>query len=191
MSGTPTAAVVLAAGLGTRMRSAVPKHFHPVLGRRMVDWVILAARSAGADPVIAVCSPGRRRSSPVEGTEVAVQETPRGTGDAVRAAAPVLAAFQGDVLVLSGDVPGLTAELLRSILDTHRTSEASATVCSFIAPDARSYGRIVRDGDDRLARIVEAADADPAPKLAHRTRSTRGIFVYDAAGKPLARARTS
>src|ERR1700734_581722 len=109
MNDTPIAAVVLAAGLGTRMRSAVPKHFHLVLGRRMVDWVILAARAAGADPLVAVCSPEGRGA--FAGIEVAVQSPPRGTGDAVRSARAALAGFSGAVLVLSGDVPGLGEEL--------------------------------------------------------------------------------
>ena len=81
MSDTPIAAVVMAAGLGTRMRSAVPKHLHPLLGRRMVDWVLAAARGVGADPVVVVAAP--QTSGDFEGFEVAVQEEPRGTGDAV------------------------------------------------------------------------------------------------------------
>src|SRR3989440_3888222 len=98
------AAVVMAGGLGTRMRSAVPKHLHPLLGRRLVDWVIGAAEGAGADPLVVVTSPEARDS--FVGRRVAVQEEPRGTGDAVRTARSELAGFEGDVLVLNGDVPG-------------------------------------------------------------------------------------
>ena len=78
------AAVVMAAGLGTRMRSATPKHLHPLLGRRVVDWVIAAAREAGAEPVVVVASP--QTQDGFAGVEVAVQAEPLGTGDAVRAA---------------------------------------------------------------------------------------------------------
>jgi bifunctional UDP-N-acetylglucosamine pyrophosphorylase/glucosamine-1-phosphate N-acetyltransferase len=177
MNDTPIAAVVLAAGLGTRMRSAVPKHFHLVLGRRMVDWVILAARAAGADPLVAVCSPEGRGA--FAGIEVAVQSPPRGTGDAVRSARAALAGFSGAVLVLSGDVPGLGEELLRTLLARHRESGAAATVCSFEPRDPRSYGRIVRGGEGTLARIVEAADASPA-ELA-LTELNAGIYVFDSA----------
>ena len=78
------AAVVMAGGLGTRMRSATPKHLHPLLGRRMVDWVIEAARPLGPDPLVVVASPETRDA--FDDLEVAVQEHPRGTGDAVGAA---------------------------------------------------------------------------------------------------------
>src|ERR1700751_5555397 len=95
------AAVVMAAGLGTRMRSAVPKHLHPLLGRRMVDWVIESARPLGAEPLVVVCSPQTRGA--FDGVPVAVQEQPLGTGDAVRSARPALEGEADDVLVLSGD----------------------------------------------------------------------------------------
>jgi bifunctional UDP-N-acetylglucosamine pyrophosphorylase / glucosamine-1-phosphate N-acetyltransferase len=167
----------MAAGLGTRMRSAVPKHLHPLLGRRLVDWVIGAARGAGADPLVVVTSPDARDSFP--GLGVAVQEEPRGTGDAVRAARAVLEGFDGDVLVLNGDVPGLTPLLLVDLLDTHRREDAAATVLSFEPDDARAYGRIVRDGSGQLARIVEAGDASEA-ELA-LTEVNSGIYVFRAA----------
>src|SRR5207253_2190704 len=85
------AAVVMAAGLGTRMRSTVPKHLHPLLGRRIVDWVLAAAREGGAERIVVVVSPERRDA--FEGVEVAVQEKPLGTGDAVASAAAALDGF--------------------------------------------------------------------------------------------------
>src|SRR3982751_5931233 len=102
MSDTPLAALVMAGGLGTRMKSDVPKHFHPILGRRMVDWVIEAGRASGADPLVVVASPGGRDAFTGSGVTIAVQETPLGTGDAVRVARRVLGDQTGDVLVLSG-----------------------------------------------------------------------------------------
>jgi len=176
MTDTPVAAVVLAAGLGTRMRSALPKHFHPLLGRRMVDWVILAARAAGADPLVVVCSPGGREA--FGGLRVAVQSPPRGTGDAVRAARDALADFSGEVLVLSGDVPGLTGELLAALLVRHRDAATAATVCSFEPRDAGSYGRIVRDREGELSGIVEAGDASPAELELSEVNA--GIYVFDS-----------
>src|SRR6266478_3300163 len=122
----------MAAGLGTRMRSALPKHLHPLLGRRLVDWVIRAARDAGCDPLIVVTSPDARDAFP--DLRVAVQETPLGTGDAVRAARAALEGFDGDVLVLNGDVPGLTPELLHDLVETHRRERAAGTVLSFEPP---------------------------------------------------------
>src|SRR5438128_9676686 len=92
------AAVVLAGGLGTRMRSATPKHLHPLLGRRVVDWVLEAARDVGAERIVVVVSPDAGQA--FEGVEVAVQEKPLGTGDAVASAAGALDGFAGRVLVL-------------------------------------------------------------------------------------------
>ena len=170
------AAVVMAAGIGTRMKSTTPKHLHPLLGRRMVDWVVEAAREAGVERIVVVASPQTREL--LEGVEVAVQEEPLGTGDAVRTARAALDGFSGDVLVLNGDVPALRPETIRALLETHRSSGAAGTVLAFEPADAGAYGRIVRDGDGRLARIVEAADASP-DELALREVNS-GIYVFRA-----------
>jgi bifunctional UDP-N-acetylglucosamine pyrophosphorylase/glucosamine-1-phosphate N-acetyltransferase len=169
-------AVVMAAGLGTRMKSATPKHLHPLLGRRLVDWVVAAAREAGIERVVVVTSPDAADAFP--GTEVAVQQQPLGTGDAVRAARDMLRGHAGDVLVLNGDVPGLEAQTLRDLLDTHRDENAAGTVLAFEPEDVRSYGRIVRDGNGRLARIVEAKDASPEELALREVNS--GIYVFAA-----------
>jgi bifunctional UDP-N-acetylglucosamine pyrophosphorylase/glucosamine-1-phosphate N-acetyltransferase len=170
------AAIVMAGGLGTRMRSATPKHLHPLLGRRMVDWVIAAAAGAGADPVVVVASPDTRDL--FDGVTVAVQETPLGTGDAVRSARETLGDFAGDVLVLNGDVPALSPEVIDDLLGAHRDANAAATVLSFEPSDARSYGRVIRNGDGNLARIVEAGDASPDELAATEVNS--GIYVFRA-----------
>ena len=168
------AAVVMAGGLGTRMKSATPKHLHPLLGRRMVDWVIRAAHDAGVTRVVVVASPDT--AALFDGVEVAVQEVALGTGDAVRAARAALAETNGDVLVLNGDVPSLRTETLLGLLETHRQANAMATVLSFEPADTRAYGRIVRDGNGALARIVEAGDASP-DELALREVNS-GIYVF-------------
>ena len=168
------AAVVMAAGIGTRMKSATPKHLHPLLGRRMVDWVIEAARGAGVERLVVVASP--QTSDLLDGVEVAVQEEPLGTGDAVRCARAALEGFEGDVLVLNGDVPALRPETIRELVETHRSTGAAATVLAFEPPDAGAYGRIVRDGDGRLAKIVEAGDAS-AEELA-LSEVNSGIYVF-------------
>ncbi|HEY1564621.1 MAG TPA: NTP transferase domain-containing protein [Gaiellaceae bacterium] len=170
------AAVVMAAGIGTRMKSATPKHLHPLLGRRMVDWVVDAARDAGVERLVVVASP--QTSDLLEDVEVVVQEQPLGTGDAVRCARAALEGFQGDVLVLNGDVPALRAETIRALVDKHRSAAAAATVLSFEPAEAGAYGRIVRGGDGRLARIVEAADASPEELALREVNS--GIYVFRA-----------
>jgi bifunctional UDP-N-acetylglucosamine pyrophosphorylase/glucosamine-1-phosphate N-acetyltransferase len=170
------AAVVMAGGLGTRMKSATPKHLHALLGRRMVDWVIRAARDAGVRRVVVVASP--ETAALFDGLEVAVQQTPLGTGDAVQSARAALEGATGDVLVLNGDVPALTADLVRALVETHRSAGAAGTVLSFEPADARAYGRIVRDADGRLARIVEAADASVSELALKEVNS--GIYVFRA-----------
>jgi len=170
------AAVVLAGGLGTRMKSALPKHLHPLLGRRMVDWVIRAAHDAGVGRVVVVASPDT--AALFDGVEVAVQQTPLGTGDAVRSARAALDGFRGDVVVLNGDVPALTPELVRALIEAHRAAGAAGTVLSFEPSDLRAYGRIVRDARGGLARIVEAGDASPEELALGEVNS--GIYVFQA-----------
>jgi bifunctional UDP-N-acetylglucosamine pyrophosphorylase/glucosamine-1-phosphate N-acetyltransferase len=169
-------AVVMAGGLGLRMRSATPKHLHPLLGRRMVDWVVRAAQDTGVERIVVVASPDSAAS--FAGVDVAVQQTPLGTGDAVRSARDALAGVKGDVLVLNGDVPGITPEVLRTLVDTHRGVGAAGTVLAFEPDDMRSYGRIVRDGAGRLARITEAADASSEELALGEVNS--GVYVFRA-----------
>src|SRR6202030_4564385 len=129
------AAVVMAGGLGTRMKSATPKHLHPLLGRRMVDWVVRAARDAGVERIVIVASPETADS--FDGLEVAVQREPLGTGDAVRTAHDRLDNVAGDVLVLNGDVPALTPELVRALVEAHRAAGGAGAVLSFEPDDIR------------------------------------------------------
>jgi bifunctional UDP-N-acetylglucosamine pyrophosphorylase / glucosamine-1-phosphate N-acetyltransferase len=168
------AAVVMAGGLGTRMKSATPKHLHPLLGRRMVDWVVRAAQDAGVERVVVVASPDT--ASSFDGLEVAVQHEPLGTGDAVRSARDALSGLDGDVLVLNGDVPALTPDAVRDLVETHRREQAAGTVLAFEPEDTRRYGRIVRDGNGGLARIVEAADASPEELALREVNS--GIYAF-------------
>jgi len=170
------AAVVMAGGLGTRMRSATPKHLHPLLGRRMVDWVVEAVRDAGVERIVVVASP--ESADAFQGLEVAVQREPLGTGDAVRTARDALAGLDGDVAVVNGDVPALRPDLIRALVETHRDERAAATVLAFEPEDPRSYGRIVRDANGKLAYIVEASDASP-DELALREVNS-GIYVFRA-----------
>jgi bifunctional UDP-N-acetylglucosamine pyrophosphorylase/glucosamine-1-phosphate N-acetyltransferase len=173
------AAVLMAGGLGTRMRSAVPKHFHELLGRRMVDWIIEAGRGADADPLVVVASPATRERFDEGGIVVAVQEEPRGTGDAVRSAREALAGHDGDILILSGDTPMLTAELLEALVATHRSERADATILSAEPPDPRVYGRLVRDAGGNVVKIVEGTDANEEEQKIREINSS--IYVFKAA----------
>ncbi|MGH2933255.1 MAG: bifunctional UDP-N-acetylglucosamine diphosphorylase/glucosamine-1-phosphate N-acetyltransferase GlmU [Gaiellaceae bacterium] len=168
------AAIVMAGGLGTRMKSATPKHLHPLLGQRMVDWVVAAARDAGVERIVVVASPDSAES--YDGLEVAVQTEALGTGDAVRAARAALAGAGSDVLVLNGDVPALQPETVNALVETHRAAGAAATVLSFEPPDARAYGRVVRDERGRLVRIVEAGDA--SEDELRLTEVNSGIYCF-------------
>jgi bifunctional UDP-N-acetylglucosamine pyrophosphorylase / glucosamine-1-phosphate N-acetyltransferase len=173
----------MAAGLGTRMRSRMPKHLHPVLGRRLVDWVVEAAEALRPDPLVVVTSPetvATLEGTFADGVVVAVQEEPRGTGDAVAAARSALEGFDGDVVVLAGDAPHLTAPELESLLETHRAEGAAATVLSFLPDDPGDYGRVVRDAEGRLRAIVEAADASPEELSIREVNSSVYVFAADA-----------
>jgi bifunctional UDP-N-acetylglucosamine pyrophosphorylase/glucosamine-1-phosphate N-acetyltransferase len=171
------AAVVLAAGLGTRMRSATPKHLHPLLGRRLADWVVEAARALGPEPLVVVTSADARDA--FDNVQVAVQQEPRGTGDAAAAARASLEGFDGDVLVVTGDAATITSELLARLLETHRAESAAATVLSLEPDEPGAYGRIVRDGDGTLQAIVEAGDASPEELELREVNSS--IYVFDVA----------
>jgi bifunctional UDP-N-acetylglucosamine pyrophosphorylase / glucosamine-1-phosphate N-acetyltransferase len=170
----------MAAGLGTRMKSRRPKHLHPLLGRRLVDWVVEAAKRLEPDPLVVVTSPETREelaASLPDGVVVAVQEEPRGTGDAAAAARPSLEGFRGDVVVLAGDAPLLSAEVLGQLVGTHRREGAAVTVLSFEVGDPGSYGRVLRDDGGRLRAIVEARDATPEELAVRELNSS--IYVFD------------
>jgi bifunctional UDP-N-acetylglucosamine pyrophosphorylase/glucosamine-1-phosphate N-acetyltransferase len=171
------AAVVLAAGLGTRMRSETPKHLHPLLGRRLVDWVVEAVRELEPEPLVVVTSPGTEDA--FEGVEVAVQAEPRGTGDAAAAARSALAGFEGDVLLVTGDAAAISGALLGRLLETHRDKGAATTVLSFEPDEPGSYGRIVRDGNGALEAIVEAGDASEDELELREVNSSIYVFAAD------------
>ena len=176
MTETKLAAVVMAGGLGTRMRSAVPKHLHPILGRRMVDWVLEAARPLEPARLLVIASPATREE--FGEIEVAVQERALGTGDAIRSTRAALEGAVDEVLVLSGDTPLLTADLLAQLLATHRDEDAAATILSFEPAEPRAYGRIVRADDGSVRSIVEAGDASPEQLALRECNSS--IYVFRA-----------
>ena len=164
----------MAGGLGTRMRSSVPKHLHPLLGRRVIDWVIDAAREAGADPIVVVASPDSVDA--YEGMRVAVQEQPLGTGDAVASARDALAGFEGNLLVLDAAAPLLTAAHLAELVAEHERQGAAVTILSFEASRPLPYGRIVRADDGSVEAIVEDRDASPVQREIPELNSSTYAF---------------
>ena len=173
--------LVMAAGEGTRMRSSRPKVLHPVCGRPMVAWPILAAREAGAARIAVIVPPDRDLSPALpEGTETVVQPEADGTGGAIRAALPMVEHAE-TVVVLSGDHPLVSAEVISALLDAHTESGAAATVMTTILEEPGSYGRIVRDPAGDLERIVEAKEpGDATPEQLEIREVNTGTYAFAA-----------
>jgi bifunctional UDP-N-acetylglucosamine pyrophosphorylase / glucosamine-1-phosphate N-acetyltransferase len=155
--------LIMAAGHGTRMRSSLPKVLHPVCGRPMIDWVIEAARSAGAGRIVCVTRPGEGVEEALpEGVDSAEQTSGEGTGSAVLAARDGIAP-DTTVVVLSGDHPLISADLIASLLQRHESEGAAATLLTTDRIDPAGYGRIVRAPDDSVERIVETKYPEHVP----------------------------
>lgn len=177
------AAVILAAGLGTRMKSELPKVLHRVGGRAMVDWSIATARAAGVDRLVVVTSP----KTPVAAAHVqaqlgpegiAIQDPPQGTGHAVQCAKDRLSDFDGDVVVLYGDCPLITPETVQAAFAA-KAGGAAVVVVGFEAANPTGYGRLVVDSDGALTRIVEEKDATAEEKAI--TLCNSGVLCADRA----------
>ncbi|MHB8381867.1 MAG: bifunctional UDP-N-acetylglucosamine diphosphorylase/glucosamine-1-phosphate N-acetyltransferase GlmU [Candidatus Binataceae bacterium] len=180
------AAIVLAAGLGTRMRSARAKVLHEIGGDAMVARVIRALEAAGTAPIVAVTGYQAREVEAVVRAAaanaqiaIAIQAEPRGTGNAARAGiAAIPPDYTGDVLLAYGDMPMLTAATLGKFIAAHRKSGAALSFISVILADGGAYGRVLRDAGGAALAIVEARDASPA-ELAVREINT-GIYLAHA-----------
>jgi bifunctional UDP-N-acetylglucosamine pyrophosphorylase/glucosamine-1-phosphate N-acetyltransferase len=159
------------------MRSSTPKHLHPLLGRRLVDWVVDAARALGVERIVVVSSP--EFADEFEGVEVAIQQQPLGTGHAVAAAREALQGRGGDLLVLAGDSPLLTTESLDALVSKHRLDDAAATILTFTREDPAAYGRIVRDGGGAVRAIVEASDVTKEEARIQEVNSSTYVFAAD------------
>ncbi|TNF31941.1 MAG: UDP-N-acetylglucosamine diphosphorylase/glucosamine-1-phosphate N-acetyltransferase [Deltaproteobacteria bacterium] len=180
-----TAAIVLAAGKGTRMRSARAKVLHPVLGRPMISWIVGATLEAGFDQVVVVVGHQReavadalRRDFPDAPIGFAHQAEQRGTGHAVQCALPATEGADA-VAILSGDTPALDADTLRRLAQLKAERGATLVVTTFEADDPTGYGRIVRDADGAVSRIVEHKDATPAERALHEVNA--GLYLADRA----------
>lgn len=174
--------VILAAGDGTRMRSTTPKVLHPLCGRPLVLWPVLAARAAGAGRVVVVDNAARRLAGLLpEGVESVVQASPLGTGDAVMAAAELIDPG-ACVVILQGDVPLITPEAIAALVHEHEDSGAAATIATMVLEDPRGYGRVVRAADGSVQRVVETKlEGDASTEEREIDEVNTGIFAFDGA----------
>jgi bifunctional UDP-N-acetylglucosamine pyrophosphorylase/glucosamine-1-phosphate N-acetyltransferase len=171
-----TSVVVLAAGQGKRMKSTLPKVLHPVCGRPMVLYVLEAARAVDAERIVVVLGHGHEQVRPLLPPDVvvAIQEQQLGTGHAVLSAAEQIP--PGPMVVLPGDTPLITGEALLGMVREHFDSHAAATVLTMDLDDPTGYGRIVRDADGSLARIVEHRDATSEELALHEVNSSMYVL---------------
>jgi bifunctional UDP-N-acetylglucosamine pyrophosphorylase/glucosamine-1-phosphate N-acetyltransferase len=183
-SHRPAAVIIMAAGLGTRMKSATPKVLHEIGGRSLVGHAVVTARALKPEHLVVVVGTGREQ---VEAhlakidadARTAFQEQQLGTGDAVRAGLTAVPEVDGAVVVTSGDVPLLRAETLQELLAEHQSSGNAVTVLTARVPDPTGYGRILPGEDGSVAGIVEHKDASPEQRQIDEINA--GIYVFDAA----------
>jgi len=193
-SVTAPVVVILAAGQGTRMRSATTKLMHPLCGWPMIAWPIEAARDAGAAKVVVVDAPERALNGAIpDGVAVSIQEQAKGTADAVQSA---VEHFRdgGTVIVIAGDVPLITSDTIRELAAAHEHSGAAATMATMVLDDPSGYGRVVRADDGAVERVVETKAAGDATDAELQIREVNtGVFAFDGAllADALAHVRTN
>ena len=162
------------------MKSKMPKVLHKVCGKPLSKWVIDASKAAGADKVCAVVGHKAETVKEVLGDvcEFALQAEQKGTGHAVMQAIDVIKNSKGEVVILNGDTPLITAETINKAIEYHKNNGNQATVITAILDDATGYGRIVRDNDGSVLKIVEQKDASEEEKKINEVNS--GMYVFDA-----------
>ncbi len=176
-----TAAVILAAGLGKRMKSDLPKVLHKLNDKYLVDYVIENVRAAGIQNIVLVI--GHKYELVKEkladrGVKFAIQQPQLGTGHAVQTAVPVLGGFDGDLLVLCGDMPLISPATIINLLTQRRQTGSAAVVLTVKLDDPGYYGRIVRDERGLLKAIVEYRDADTKTRLINEVNTAAYCFSY-------------
>jgi bifunctional UDP-N-acetylglucosamine pyrophosphorylase / glucosamine-1-phosphate N-acetyltransferase len=174
--------VILAAGRGTRMRSATPKLLHDLCGRPLIAWPVAAALEAGADRVVVVVSEedGVVGDGLGDGVIVVRQARPNGTGGAVLAAAGEIDR-DATLIVLAGDVPLIDADLLVGLAAEHEAGGAAATMVTMVTADPSGYGRVVRDGSGAVLRVVETkSESEAGPEVLAIGEINTGVFAFSA-----------
>lgn len=179
--------LILAAGLGKRMKSALPKVLHKVNGRPVLQYIISAAAELEPDSITAVIGHhaeevqewfnGLKEKSSLPEVRFAIQPEQKGTGDAVACAADQLSGAEGNLLILCGDTPLITGALLKDFYADYKREKLSLSVLTMELDDPRAYGRIVRDGNHNITKIVEQRDANPGQILIKEVNS--GIYLSD------------
>lgn len=172
--------VILAAGLGKRMKSSIPKVLHNIFGKPLIQYVADSVKELGSKENIIVIGPHTKAVKEILGdypVRFVIQESPLGTADALKRASEILKGFDGSVLVLNGDTPLVGASLLKRFLKVHYKMKEDISLISFIAQGKHSYGRILREGENVLA-IIEDKDATTEQKRIKEVNS--GIYAIDS-----------
>ncbi len=184
MGKSRTCVVILAAGVGKRMKSARPKVLHPLCGRPMVSWVIDQALALEPDRVLVVVGHGAKEVEAAlakDRVEIVVQEPQLGTGHALQCCLPAFGkAPPSRVVVLYGDMPLLEAESLRALLAAHDSARDGVALLTASPPDPRGFGRVVRGHDDRVQRIVEEKDASADEREIPEVNL--GVYAFEGRG---------
>jgi bifunctional UDP-N-acetylglucosamine pyrophosphorylase/glucosamine-1-phosphate N-acetyltransferase len=172
-------AIILAAGKGTRMKSDLPKVLHQVAGRSMLDHVLSAVNATSVDETVVVVGHGADQvvATLPEGTHHVKQDQQLGTGHAVKIVAPQLANKSGHTLVIAGDTPLITSETLEELYNYHIEEGAKATILTAIADNPFGYGRVIRDEDGQVAKIVEQKDATDLEAAVQEINT--GTYIFD------------
>lgn len=175
-------AVILAAGKGTRMKSEMPKVIHKALGKPMVEYVIEAARGAGAQPEDICLVVGHKaelvKETVGDNVQYVLQEEQLGTGHAVRCAGDFIGT-DGLTLVLCGDTPLITENTLKKLVETHMEEKNAITVLTAVVDNPDGYGRIIKDNWGKFVKIVEQKDATLEEQRVDEINS--GMYVFDSA----------
>lgn len=172
-------AIILAAGMGSRMKSKLYKVLQPVAGKAMVDHVLTQIEKAGVDNVVTIVGHGADAVKNLLGgrTQYALQAEQLGTGHAVQQAQPLIGEAVGTTLIVSGDSPLFTAETFNKLYADHEAKGNAVTVLTSKAPDPTGYGRIIRGADGNVAKIVEQKDANAAEQAVAEINT--GVYVFD------------
>lgn len=174
-------AIILAAGVGSRMQSATPKVLHQLLGRPLAGWVVAAAADAFANQSVAVLSPATAALADLLGGQIVVAEQarPLGTADAVRCALAALPNSATELLIACGDTPLITAALMREVVVARREAKAPIALAAFDAGDPTGYGRVVELSDGRAERVIEERDATEEQRAIGTVNA--GLYAVDRA----------